>query len=268
MVYDFDAATSIEHTGDRWRATIADGWGMGGATDGGYQLAIASRAILAETARRDIVALNATYLSPGRPGGAEVTVDVIPSRGRRHTASTATLFQNDTPIMIVQAITGELPADSDQHLWDASPPQLDPPDHYPRLRHEPPAMLPPPLAEHVDLRLPLEHVGFAAGKAHGAPCISGWVGFPDDRPLDTLAVPLFVDAFPPAIFNTGGTIGWVPTITLSIQVRKRPEGRWLALSLRSRVRDATYLEEDGELWDCDGTLIALSRQLALMPRPS
>jgi len=265
MAYDFDIATSIMQEGDRWQATIASGWDMGGAPNGGYLLAITARAILAKTNRPDIVALAATYLNPGRPGEAEVAVEVIPSRGKRHTVSTATLTQSSVPTMIVQAVTGELPEAGDQLLWEASPPKLDAPDRYPRLRHQPPAMLPPPLAEHVDMRLPLEQVGFAFGQAHGAPSVTGWAKFPDDRPLDTLAVPVLVDAFPPAIFNTG-TIGWVPTIMLSVQVRRRPKGPWLAATFKSHFIDDTYHEEDGELWDTNGTLVALSRQLALAPR--
>jgi acyl-CoA thioesterase len=266
MPYDFDTATFLERTGDRWHGELADGWDMGGAPNGGYQLAIASRAILEATRKRDVVALTATYLSPGRPGPLEVQVDLMPSRGRRHAVSTAILSQEATPTMAVQAITGELSDRGDQQLWQAAPPVLDPPETYPRLRHQPPATLPPPLANHVELRIPTEQTGFAFGKATGTPHVEGWAKFPDDRPLDALAVPLFLDAFPPAVFNTGGAIGWVPTLTLSIQVRSHPKGPWLAASFTSRVIDNTYLEEDGELWDSDGTLIALSRQLALAPR--
>ena len=240
---------------------------MGGVPNGGYQLAIASRAVLAATGRRDVVALSSTYLSPGHPGDVEVRVEVLPSRGRRHSAGTATFFQDGIPTMAVQAITGELPENSRQNLWEASPPPLDPPKQYPRLMPEPPSILPPPLARHVELRLPLDQVEFANGKPHGAPSVIGWARFPDGRPLDTLSLPLFADAFPPAIFNTGA-IGWVPTITLTVQVRRRPKGPWLAASFKSRFIDDTYLEEDGELWDTDGTLIALSRQLALAPRSS
>jgi acyl-CoA thioesterase len=266
--YDFDGATAIDQVGDRWHATIAEGWDMGGVPNGGYQLSIASRAILAVTGRRDVVALSSSYLSPGHPGNVEIEVEVLPSRGKRHTACTATLRQDDTPTMVVQAISGELPDDGEQHLWETSPPPLGPPEQYPRLLPRPPSTLPPRLAEHVELRLPVEQVGFAFGKAHGAPTTIGWTKFPDDRPLDTLSLPLFVDAFPPAVFNTGGVIGWVPTLTLSIQIRRRPKGPWLSASFRSRFIDETYVEEDGELWDTDGTLVALSRQLALAPRGS
>jgi acyl-CoA thioesterase len=264
--YDFDNATAVNRVGDRWRGEIADGWDMGGVPNGGYQLAIASRAVLAATGRRDVIALSATFMTPGHPGDVDVEVQVMPSRGRRHTTSVATIHQDGRPIVAVQVTSGELPDDGNQHLWETSPPRLEPPDRYPRLLPVPNAMLPPPLANHIEVRLPPEQTGFAFGKAHGAPSVIGWVKFPDDRPIDTVAVPVFLDAFPPAVFNTGGAVGWTPTITLSVQVRRRPAGRWFAASFASRVIDDTYLNEDGELWDTDGSLIALSRQLALAPR--
>ena len=263
--YDFDIATAVEQLGDRWQGEIAEGWDMGGVPNGGYQLAIASRAILAATERHDVIGLTATYLSPGHPGEVEVEIEVLPTRGKRHSACAATLLQDGVPTVVVQAIVGELPTAGEQRLWEANPPPLDPPEQYPRLMPEPPSVLPPPLARHVELRLPPEQVEFALGNPLGAPSVTGWVKFPDDRPLDTLAVPVLVDAFPPAIFNTG-TIGWVPTIILSVQVRRRPKGPWLAATFKSHFIDDTYHEEDGELWDTNGTLVALSRQLALAPR--
>jgi hypothetical protein len=41
----------------------------------------------------------------------------------------------------------------------------------------------------------------------------------------------------------------------------------LRCRFRSRFVHDGLLDEDGEIWDSAGTLVAQSRQLALMPRP-
>jgi hypothetical protein len=39
------------------------------------------------------------------------------------------------------------------------------------------------------------------------------------------------------------------------------------LRVQHALRDGRILEEDGEVWDDSGRLVAQSRQLALVPRP-
>ena len=78
---------------------------------------------------------------------------------------------------------------------------------------------------------------------------------------------MVADCFAPAVFNSGvGHTSWVPTIELTVQVRGRPAPGYLAASFRTRAITGGYLEEDGEVWDGAGNLVALSRQLALAPR--
>jgi hypothetical protein len=70
------------------------------------------------------------------------------------------------------------------------------------------------------------------------------------------------------VFDAGlGDIGWVPTIELTVQVRKRPAPGYLTGWFHTEAVTAGYLEEDGEVWDADGDLVVLSRQLALAARP-
>jgi acyl-CoA thioesterase len=79
-------------------------------------------------------------------------------------------------------------------------------------------------------------------------------------------VVLAADAFPPAIFNAELGLGWTPTVELSVQVRNPSPSGWLACRYATKFVTDGMLEEDGELWDEAGNLVALSRQLALLPR--
>jgi hypothetical protein len=55
--------------------------------------------------------------------------------------------------------------------------------------------------------------------------------------------------------------------SLLLHVWARPVPGWLAASFRTRFLVEGYLEEDGEVWDTAGHLVALSRQLAIARGP-
>ena len=84
--------------------------------------------------------------------------------------------------------------------------------------------------------------------------------------MTTLGLVVAADAFPPTIFNSDVPAAWTPTIELTTHVREQPTpGDWLRCSFNTRFITGGFLEEDGELWDQAGRLIAQSRQLALLP---
>jgi hypothetical protein len=96
--------------------------------------------------------------------------------------------------------------------------------------------------------------------------ITGWIRFADGSEPSVLSLLLMVDAYPPTLIG-GLEVGWVPTVELTTHVRARPAPGWLLGTFRTRFLIDGLLEEDGELWDSEGRLVALSRQLAIaLPR--
>ncbi|MFO7549149.1 MAG: thioesterase family protein [Acidimicrobiia bacterium] len=104
------------------------------------------------------------------------------------------------------------------------------------------------------------------GRPSGVPRVRGWFRLPDGEALDTVGLLVAVDAFPPTIFNTALPISWTPTIELTAHVRARPAPGWLRCAFATRFITGGFLEEDGEVWDATGRLVAQSRQLALLGR--
>ncbi len=113
----------------------------------------------------------------------------------------------------------------------------------------------------LDIRLhPDEAKAAVAGNAR----ISGWVRFKDRRTPDTRAALLFADALPPAVFGLRRAVGWVPTLELTVHIRRRPSPGWILGQFVSQNIGDGVMIEDGLLWDSEGYLVAQSRQLALL----
>ena len=94
--------------------------------------------------------------------------------------------------------------------------------------------------------------------------MSGWIRFRDGRAPDTLAALLFADAFPPSVFGLLGMVGWVPTVELTVHVRRRPAPGWMLGQFRTHDLSDGRMIEDGALWDSQGQLVVQSRQLGLV----
>ena len=93
--------------------------------------------------------------------------------------------------------------------------------------------------------------------------VTGWIRFADGAPPSVLGLLAMADAFPPTV--TGSTqVGWVPTIELTVHLRRRPAPGWILGAFRTRFLLDGVLEQDGELWDEGGDIVALCRQMGLV----
>jgi acyl-CoA thioesterase len=260
----FAAATKVTPAGvDAFEGEIRQGWDIGGNANGGYLLAIAARALVAATGRSDPVSVTGHYLSPGKPGPVTIATEVVKS-GRRFTTAQARMSAGDKPLLAVLGTFGDLDEEADQQLVDGTPPDLPPPDECVLLGAS--GSFAPPFMGQLELRVHPDDIGFTTGRRSGIPRVTGWFRLHDDEPLDTIALVCALDAFPPTIFNTGLPVGWVPTIEFTTHVRTRPAPGWLRCRFITRYVTGGFLEEDGEIWDGRGHLVAQSRQLALVPR--
>ena len=121
------------------------------------------------------------------------------------------------------------------------------------------------LLDRFDLRLDPDTVGWALGKPSGRGIIRGWLRMADGREPDALSLLLAIDALPPVTFDLGLS-GWTPTLELTAHVRAVPAPGWLKVVHSTRNYAGGLLEEDAEVWDSTGRLVAQSRQLARAPR--
>ena len=62
--------------------------------------------------------------------------------------------------------------------------------------------------------------------------------------------------------NKYGSLGWVPTLTLTTNIRQLPTTNKLFIDGIAKDISNGYFEQDCNIWDLNGNLVATSRQLA------
>lgn len=269
---DFAADTAVERLDDHvFRGRLTDRWLVLGdaAPNGGYLMAVAARAMASAAERPDPVTVTGHFVRPAAPGDVEIRTEIVKA-GRRHTTVAARFLQNGRECVRLLGTFGDLTAAEGPTRVDRRPPDLPPVEQCRDMNaavDETGQGFAPPVFQRFDHRMPPGMMDWAAGRPLGRGLIEGWCRFAGEEPMDPFGLLIVADAYPPAIFNAGEPIGWTPTIELTVQVRKHPAPGWLSTRFTSETMTRGYLEEDGEVWDADGDLVALSRQLALVARP-
>ncbi|WP_432247805.1 thioesterase family protein [Streptomyces sanyensis] len=267
--FDRDTAVTRRETGV-YDAELSAGWTIISAVNGGYLLALLGRALGDALPHSDPFTVSAHYLTASRPGPAVIRTEVVRT-GRTLSTGQASLVQfeddgTEVERIRVLATYGDLGGLTPEVRTSAAPPAI-PPIEQCLGPGDGPAPIPgsSAITDRLDIRLDPATVGWAVGAPSGRGEMRGWFGLADGRDPDPLSLLLTVDALPPTSFELGLT-GWTPTVELTTHVRCRPAPGPLRVSITTRNLAGGFLEEDAEVWDSAGRLVAQSRQLARAPR--
>ena len=234
-------------------------WAVGGKPHGGYLLREAVRVAL-DADHPHPMAVSAHYISSPDAGPATITVERVRT-GRRVASSRVRLAQDDAVRVEVLLSAGTWTG-MDAH-WSSGgvPPALPALADCPRVPAVGPTGTVVGYFDHVDLRLDPASAQWAVGKPQGLAEVRGWMRRDDGAPADALDLLVFCDAMPPVTFDLG-LWGWVPTLELTVHVRGLPAPGWLKVVQRARLLRDGWLDEECEVWDSTGALVAQARQLA------
>lgn len=259
----FIADTTVQTDGNSYKSEIKPGWDVRGNANGGYLMAIGARA-MAQASRPHPVSVTAHFLSPGTPGPVTITPTII-KQGRTFCTARASMTGPEKPLIELLGSFSEVGNVDGAVLIDAQPPELPAPEDCVKIEPHPRGF-PPNMLQKLDMRLHPDDAELFEGRPSGKPLVRGWIKMADDEPIDAFGLMFIADAFPPSVFNAALPVAWVPTLEMTIHVRGLPKPGWLRCEFTTRFITGGVLEEDGEVWDSTGRLVAQSRQLALMPR--
>ncbi len=263
----FEAATAVQRVDETtWAGEIQPGWDIFDNANGGYMVAIGAHAMSEAAGGRLPVSVTAHFTRPGKPGPVSISTEIVRS-GRTFSTVRADLGTEAGVGLALIGTFSEADRDrGDTLLVNAEVPDVPPPDECVRALPAVDGPLPPPLMDKVEERIHPEDAVTLLGRPSGRPLMRGWFRLLDDEPITPFTLLLVVDAFPPAIFNTTLPLAWTPTLEMTTQIRSTHVEGWLRCQFTTRFVTGGFLEEDGEVWDESGRLVALSRQLALLPR--
>ena len=273
--FEFDRAIALSRgarPGERL-AQLDDRWQIGNGINGGLLMAIGAAALRADLdedgAHPDPLAFTAYFLSPAEPGPLRVQTEVL-RVGRSMSTGQVTLAQDDPTAtdgmprerMRALATFGDLTDRAQPHLRSAPAPAMPPPDEClgSAGNRTPDFLRAATLLQRMDLRLDPACAGWLAGRPSQEGVLRGWIRLADGREPDVMSVLWALDALPPVAFDLG-LLGWTPTLEFSAHLRRHPAPGWLQVQLTTENVAGGLMEEDARVWDCEGNLVALSRQL-------
>ena len=276
----FDEATAVRRSGagrydvrpDERFALMVPGGGAPPAVNGGVLIATVLRCVLDSSPHPHPVATSAHFLRVPRLAPAHVEVTWL-KEGRTAATARASLIQDGQPALEVTISTGTVPGagggDGSTGLsWTGAPPVLPPIEDCVDLGPWPGTVAADGTAGYAgQIRLLMDPAatGWHQGEPAGVPEMRGYFRLREDRAPDAYLLALAVDALPPVVFGLGAT-GWAPTVELTWYMRAVPSAGPLRVATRSRHVSGGWFDEEAEVWDAAGRLVAQSHQIARVGR--
>lgn len=257
----FDRATALQLTSEGcFSGAITEDFWVKVGPNGGYLSAIVLRGASACVPEPTRVprSLNVRFLSPPRAGAFDLSVEVL-RRGRAMTTLAVRMQQAGKTCLEASACFSE--PFGPIAFQDARMPEAVAIEH----------AEPMPKLIALNHRYDMQRAIGGAFRTSPRALSGGYIRFAEPREIDVLAIAALWDAWPPAVFaraidqRFGGA---VPTVEVSCffraPARVVPAGEHVLLKVESKTAGDGFVEEDAELWSLDGTLLAQSRQLALL----
>jgi hypothetical protein len=196
---------------------------------------------------------SAVYAASPEVGPAGISVEVV-RQGRFASQVRARLTQGGRILIESTFVTGTLEPDAKERFTHEPPPDVPPIEECGRIEVEPMGDgFRLPMLARVDQRVAAS--SFLDGHAD----LRGWLA--TEGGFDTLDLLYVADSFPPPTLALG-SVGWVPTLELTVYVRAVPAPGPLRVRQRARVVAGGLVDIVCEAWDSTDRVVVQATQLA------
>ncbi|MGO9489574.1 MAG: thioesterase family protein [Solirubrobacteraceae bacterium] len=268
----FERDTAVTRRGVSGAATVFDanvaaGWRAGRGPHGGYLAAMLLRALVETVGDpgRSPRSLTIHFARAPETGPVEIRT-VLERRGRSLSTLSARMEQQGKLVALVLSAFS-VPWAAEQ-IADLPLPDVEGASAE-REAGTAVQFGAPPFTEHLVMQ----------PRFNGAPLtgerrpmeLGAWLGLAEARPIDALSLAFFSDALIPSPFMARSTPAAAPTVDLTVHFRtpmprvEEPDPHELCFAqVSSKLVQDGFFEEDGVIWAADGTVLAQSRQLAIL----
>lgn len=261
----FENSIAIDRSDENlFSMTPSKDYFVGNTPHGGYLTAVMQKAISLSMPHPHLINSNTLYLDRTEPREISIKVEKI-RESRGSSVGQVSLIQDDKLRCMMTGICSDFHYMNGVNDLETLPPKIfnNERDSFISLNFDNKEEgITPSFIKQTQCDIAIKHAWWLKNEADlgdEARC-SGFISMGDEIP-DQFVLSFYSDFFPPVVMNKYGPLGWVPTLSLTTNIRQLPTTSELFMDVKAKDLNKGFFEQDCQIWDLNKNLVATSRQL-------
>ena len=261
----FENSIAIDRSDENlFSMTPSKDYFVGNTPHGGYLTAVMQKAISLSMPHPHLINSNTLYLDRTEPREISIKVEKI-RESRGSSVGQVSLIQDDKLRCMMTGICSDFHYMNGVNDLQTHPPKIfnEERDSFVSLNFDNKEEgITPSFIKQTKCEIAIKHAWWLKNEADlgdEARC-SGFISMGDEIP-DQFVLSFYSDFFPPVVMNKYGPLGWVPTLSLTTNIRQLPTTSELFMDVIAKDLNKGFFEQDCQIWDLNKNLVATSRQL-------
>ncbi|GIR01503.1 MAG: hypothetical protein CM15mP11_02590 [Gammaproteobacteria bacterium] len=261
----FENSIAIDRSDENlFSMTPSKDYFVGNTPHGGYLTAVMQKAISLSMPHPHLINSNTLYLDRTEPREISIKVEKI-RESRGSSVGQVSLIQDDKLRCMMTGICSDFHYMNGVNDLETHPPKIfnEERDSFISLNFDNKEEgITPSFIKQTQCDIAIKHAWWLKNEADlgdEARC-SGFISMGDEIP-DQFVLSFYSDFFPPVVMNKYGPLGWVPTLSLTTNIRQLPTTSELFMDVKAKDLNKGFFEQDCQIWDLNKNLVATSRQL-------
>ena len=261
----FENSIAIDRSDENlFSMTPSKNYFVGNTPHGGYLTAVMQKAISLSMPHPHLINSNTLYLDRTEPREISIKVEKI-RESRGSSVGQVSLIQDDKLRCMMTGICSDFHYMNGVNDLETLPPEIfnNERDSFISLNFDNKEEgITPSFIKQTHCEIAIKHAWWLKNEGElgdEARC-SGFISMGDEIP-DQFVLSFYSDFFPPVVMNKYGPLGWVPTLSLTTNIRQLPTTSELFMDVKAKDLNKGFFEQDCQIWDLNKNLVATSRQL-------